>query len=63
MDRDNHRKLKSSSIASVKDADNLLQQLLDNAKKRKMCGIELSNPEFFGLATQELKIILNVALE
>ena len=36
---------------------------LDDAKNSKLYGIELSNPEFVGLAIQDLKIMLNDALE
>ena len=40
-----------------------MQQSLDDAKNRKLCGMELSNPEFTRLATQELKTMLTEALE
>ena len=37
--------------------------LLDDAKNRNLCWMELSNPEFVDLVTQELKLMLNDTLE
>jgi len=58
-----HGKLKNALIFSVEDSDNLTKQSLDDTNSSKLCGMELSNTEFFGLATQEFKIILHDALE
>ena len=63
MERDKLGKLKNAPTISVEDADDLIQQSLDDAASGKLCGMELTNPEFVGLATQELKIILREALE
>ena len=62
-ERENHRKIKNAPVVSVEEADNIIQQSLDDAKSSKLCGTELSNPEFVGLAAQELKTILNDVLE
>ena len=63
MERDKHEKLKNYPVASIKEADNLIQKSLDDSKSSKLCGIEFSNPEFSGLLMQELKTILNDVLE
>ena len=63
MEKDNHVKLKNFPIVSVEEADNLMQKSLYDAKSSEPCGMELSNPEFVGLATQEFKIMLNDALQ
>ena len=52
--------LKTSMILVLHD---LAQQSLDDAKSSKLCGMELSDPEFTGLATQDLKTMINYALE
>ena len=63
MEKDKHGKLKNAPMISVEDADNLIQQSLDDAANGTLCGVELTNPEFVGIATQELKIMLGDALE
>ena len=63
MERDKYGNLKNTPIFSGEDANTLIQQSLEDAKNRKLCGMELLNPAFFCLATQELKIMLNDMLE
>ena len=62
-DRCMHGVLKNALIFSVEDSDNLTKQSLDDTNSSKLRGMELSNTEFVGLATQELKKMLHDALE
>ena len=41
----------------------MINDSLDDAKHDKLCGEALENPEFVGVHTQELKLMLKEALE